>query len=104
MAASVPSEDHIRHCILFHFHAGFNATVTTKKICDVYGDVLKVNKYQRWFRRFAAVEADPKLSIQELSRSFGSIWSTIQWHLHKMGKAHRQGIWRSISQQNRCQR
>ncbi|XP_076646355.1 uncharacterized protein LOC143355436 isoform X2 [Halictus rubicundus] len=89
MTASVPSEDHIRHCILFHFHAGFNGTVTTKNICDVYGDVLKVNKCQHWFRRIAAVEADPKLSIQELSRSLGSTWSTIQRHLHEMGKAYR---------------
>ncbi|XP_076648466.1 histone-lysine N-methyltransferase SETMAR-like [Halictus rubicundus] len=38
------------------------------------------------------VEADPKLSIQELSRSLGSTWSTIQRHLHEMGKAYRQGI------------
>ncbi|XP_076657368.1 histone-lysine N-methyltransferase SETMAR-like [Halictus rubicundus] len=39
------------------------------------------------------VEADPKLSIQELSRSLGSTWSTIQRHLNEMGKAYRPGIW-----------
>ncbi|XP_076649850.1 histone-lysine N-methyltransferase SETMAR-like [Halictus rubicundus] len=39
------------------------------------------------------VEADPKLSIQELSRSLGSTWSTIQRHLHEMGKAYRHRIW-----------
>ncbi len=29
-----------------------NATVATKNICEVYGDVLDVRKCQRWFARF----------------------------------------------------
>ena len=39
--------------MLFHFHKEFNATDRTKKICDTYKNVLKVNKCQHWFRRFA---------------------------------------------------
>lgn len=118
MADFVPSESHIRNCVLFHFNAGLSATETTRKICDIYGDVLKVNKCQRWFRRFAAsdydlsdkhrtgrpgqfdndalkslVESDPRLTIQELSRSLGSTWSTVQRHLKEIGKVHRQGKW-----------
>lgn len=44
---STPSEDHIRHCILFCLHAGLNATITTKKISDIYEYVIKVKKCQQ---------------------------------------------------------
>ena len=37
MADYEPPEDHLRHCMLFQFRSGFNATVATKKICEVYG-------------------------------------------------------------------
>ncbi|CAD7079643.1 unnamed protein product [Hermetia illucens] len=58
MAAFVPSEDHIRHCMLFHFHAGLNAAAATRKICDTCGEVLEVNKCQSWYRKFAAGDYD----------------------------------------------
>lgn len=118
MAAFIPSEEHIRHCMLFYYHAGFNATVATQKICDVYRDVLKVNKCGRWYRRFAdgdfdltdkprsgrptecdqdalksLVDSDPRLSIEELSVRLGCTWSTIQRNLHEIGKSYRQGVW-----------
>lgn len=131
MAAFVPSEDHIRHCMLFHFHAGLNAAAATRKICDTYGEVLEVNKCQSWYRKFAAgdydlndmprsgrpvqfdedalkslVEADPRLTIQELSRSLQSTWSTVQRHLHQIGKKCRQGVWtpHELSESNKDQR
>lgn len=56
MADFIPSESHIRNCVLFQFHAGFSAT---RKICDTSGNVLKVNKCQRWFTGFAADDYDP---------------------------------------------
>jgi len=34
MASQIPEEVHIRHCMLFEFHKGSNATVATKNICD----------------------------------------------------------------------
>ena len=126
-----PSEEHLRHCMLFHFRSGFNATIATTKICDVYGDVLKVNKCQRWFRKFsnndfdlsdndrsgrpvefdndalkALVETDPKMSIQEIANTLQTTWSTVQRHLHEIGKVYRQGIWvpHQLSEMNKEQR
>lgn len=131
MGDSIPSEEHIRHCMLFHFRAGKSATATTKIICEVYGEVLKVNKCQRWFRKFtegnfdlnnaprsgrpvefdndalkSMVESDPRLSIEELSTSLGSTWSTVQRHLNLLGKVYRQGIWipHMLSDKNKDQR
>lgn len=112
MADFIPSESHIRNCALFQFHAGCSAT---RKICDTSGDVLKVNKCQRWFTGIllltivtriemdkvkfdddvlnSLVESDPRLSVQELSRSLRFIWHPIvQNHLHEITKVHRQGI------------
>jgi len=117
--ANVKSDDtHLRHCMLFLFRQKINATEATRIICSVYGDVLKVNKCQRWFRKFgsgnfdisdgprsgrpteldddmlkAIVELDPRQSIQELSDKLNSSWSTVQEHLAKIGKVSRQGIW-----------
>ena len=58
MAKYQPSEDYLRHCVLFLFRSVFNAMIATKKICEVYGCILKVNKYQRWFRKFANDDFD----------------------------------------------
>lgn len=131
MADNQPTEEHLRHCILFHFRSGVNAKVATKKICDVYGEVLKVNKCQRWFRKFsngdfdlsdrdrsgrpvgfdndalkALVEKNPKLSIQEIANTLQATWSTVQRHLHEIGKVCRQGIWvpHLLSEMNKDQR
>jgi len=41
MAKYQPSEDHLCHYMLFHFRSGFNATVATKKICEVYRYILQ---------------------------------------------------------------
>lgn len=131
MADNQPNEEHLRHCILFLFRSGVNATVATKKICDVYGDVLKVNKCQHWFRKFsngdfglsdsartgrpvgfdkdalkALVETNPKMSIQEIAKTLQATWSTVQRHLKEIGKVYRQGIWvpHLLSDMNKDQR
>lgn len=131
MADNQPTEEHLRHCILFHFRSGVNATVATKKICDVYGHVLKVNKCQHWFRKFsngdfglsdsartgrpvgfdkdalkALVETNPKMSIQEIAKTLQATWSTVQRHLKEIGKVYRQGIWvpHLLSDMNKDQR
>ena len=38
------------------------------------------------------VGSNPRLNVQELSRSLGCIWSIVQRHLHELGKMHKQGI------------
>lgn len=91
--------------ILFLSHATFSAMVTMQKIHDVYEDVLKVSKRQRWFRRFAgrsfvfdnyiiksSVEAYPKLSIKKLSRSLASRRSPNQTHLHVIVKLYKRRV------------
>lgn len=98
MISQIPEEVHIRHCMLFEFHEGSNATVATKNICDVYPSALDVRKCQRWFSMFksgnfdlsdsfrserpttldndilrAEVEANPCQTIEELSNTFNHL-------------------------------
>ncbi|CAG9578268.1 unnamed protein product, partial [Danaus chrysippus] len=114
MASQIPEEVHIRHCMLFEFRKGNNATVATKNICDVYPNALDIRKCQRWFSKFksgnfdlsdsyrsgrpsaldndvlrAEVEANPCQTIEELSNSLNKPWSTIQEHLKQIGKVSR---------------
>ena len=131
MANSEVDETHLRHCMLFLFRQGKNATEGTRGICSTYGDVLKVNKCQRWFRKFESgdfdlsdghhsgrptkldddllvslVESDPRQSIQELSEKLNYSWSTIQEHVKNVGKVNRHGIWlpHHLSENNKIQR
>ncbi|CAG9573672.1 unnamed protein product [Danaus chrysippus] len=111
MASQIPEEVHIRHCMLFEFRKGNNATVATKNICDVYPNALDIRKCQRWFSKFksgnfdlsdsyrsgrpsaldndvlrAEVEANPCQTIEKLSNSLNKPVSTIQEHLKQIGK------------------
>ena len=47
-------DTYLGHCMLFLFWQKINATESTRIICSVYGDVLKVNKCQRWFGNFGS--------------------------------------------------
>ncbi|XP_047349917.1 histone-lysine N-methyltransferase SETMAR-like [Vespa velutina] len=60
------TEEYIRHCMLCYFQLGFNATITTKKICHVYGNILKANEWRYWFRKFARDDFDLFHSIRNL--------------------------------------
>ncbi|XP_043496419.1 histone-lysine N-methyltransferase SETMAR-like [Polistes fuscatus] len=131
MASQIPEEVHIRHCMLFEFRKGNNATVATKNICDVYPNALDIRKCQRWFSKFksgnfdlsdsyrsgrpsaldndvlrAEVEANPYQTIEELSNSLNQPWSTIQEHLKQIGKVSRAGVWvpHNLSEQNKANR
>ena len=131
MSGYFPEEVHIRHCMLFLFQRGNSATEATKAICEAYGNVLKLNKCQRWFRKFQSgdyelsdrrrsgrpveideemlqslVESDPRQTIQELSEKLSSSWSAVQEHLQKIGKISRHGIWvpHQLSENNKIQR
>lgn len=39
-------------------YAGFDATATTKKTCDMYVEAFKVYKCQRWFGQFVVADYD----------------------------------------------
>ncbi|XP_014487685.1 PREDICTED: histone-lysine N-methyltransferase SETMAR-like [Dinoponera quadriceps] len=118
MSRPTVEEGHLRHCMLFLFDQGLKANEAVKKINHTYGDVLKLNKYHRWFKKFkngnrsledverkgrpqkldddilrAMVDSDPRQTIRELSLKIGCPWSTVQDHLHSIGKMYRQGIW-----------
>ena len=60
MTETFPSEEHLRNCMLFQFHAKKNATEATKIICDLYEDVLDIGKCQRWFKKFKSGNIDLK--------------------------------------------
>ncbi|GFS68052.1 HTH_48 domain-containing protein [Trichonephila clavipes] len=58
MANQIPEEIHICHSMLLEFHKGSNATISTKKICDVCPSALDVRKCQRWFSKFRSGNFD----------------------------------------------
>ncbi|XP_014487390.1 PREDICTED: histone-lysine N-methyltransferase SETMAR-like, partial [Dinoponera quadriceps] len=118
MSRPTIEEGYLRHCMLFLFDQGLKANEAVKKINDIYGDVLKLNKCHRWFKKFknenrnledverkgrlqklddeilrAMVNSDPRQTIRELSLKIGCPWSTVQDHLHRIGKVYRQEIW-----------
>jgi len=131
MANSKVDEIHIRHCMLFLFRQQKNATDATREISLTYGNVLKVNKCQRWFQKFQSGNFDllddhrsgrpPKLdneileslvvsnpcqTIQELSTNLNSSWSSTQEHLKQIGKVYRCGKWipHDLSKDNKMKR
>ncbi|GFX03983.1 histone-lysine N-methyltransferase SETMAR [Trichonephila clavipes] len=106
MASQIPKEIHIRHCTLFEFHKSSTATVATKNICDVYPSALDVRRCQRWCSKFRSVEENPCRTIEELSNALNQPWSTIQEHLHQIGKTNRAGVWvpHNLSEENRANR
>ncbi|XP_014482006.1 PREDICTED: histone-lysine N-methyltransferase SETMAR-like [Dinoponera quadriceps] len=104
--------------MLFLFDQELKANEAVKKINDIYGEVLRLNQYHRWFKKFkhgnrtledverkgrpqkldddilrAMVDSDPRQTIRELSLKIGYPWSTVQNHLHRIGKVYRQEIW-----------
>ncbi|CAK9820142.1 Histone-lysine N-methyltransferase SETMAR, partial [Anthophora quadrimaculata] len=118
MSRPTIEEAHLRRCMLLLFDRGMKANEAVNKITDTYGDVLKLNKCHRWFKKFkngnrnlkdaarkgrpqkldddilkAMVDSDPRQTIEELSLKIGCPWSTVQDHLRRIGKLYRQGIW-----------
>lgn len=110
---------HIRHCILFAFDRGLSGLAAAEEICKVYGeDAVTKRTCNRWFERFRSGErsledeprsgrpseidneelnselkTNPRQTTRELADKFGCSHTTIEYHLHEMGKVQKLGIW-----------
>ena len=108
-----------RYALLHLFHKGVTALAATVEMNSVYGSSTVSEKtVQKWFRRFrdgdyscedtprsgrptefdaqalkSLVESDPKVTVRELAERMKAPKSSIHFHLVKMGKTCKYGIW-----------
>jgi histone-lysine N-methyltransferase SETMAR len=106
---------HIRHCMLYEFDRRSTAAEAARNICDTYGEkAIDSSTCRRWFSKFssedttlmdkprsgrpvdfddealqALLDADPRQTTRELAEQLNCHHSTVERHLHALGKIHK---------------
>lgn len=110
---------HIRHCMLYCFDRQLTGRSTSAEICNTYGEhCASKSTVENWFHLFRSgdrslkdaprsgrpselddeeldglVRDDPRLSTRQLASHFGVSHTTIENHLHHLGKVLKSGVW-----------
>lgn len=123
---------HIRHCMLYAFNRGLSGAAAAEEICGVYGDGSTTKSTcDRWFARFRSgdttltdqpregrpstfdddalqclLQMNPRQTTRELAEQLDCAHTTVEDHLHTLGKIQKYGSWvpHELSADNKIQR